>query len=294
VASRTVQEFFTPEFLARLERLSLVSRRPFRGRLTGERKSPRKGQSVEFFDYRPYGVGDDLRYVDWNIFGRLERLHVKLFLDEEDLRVHLLVDASASMGVGGKLAYAARLAAALGFVALVSLERVGAVLLRDRVAQAWPAARGRRHFVTLLEFLSRARADGATGLNRALESYAIGSREPGVAVVLSDLLDPAGFERGLRALVERRFDVHVLHVLAREDVDPPFGGDLRLRDSETAERREVTLDADGLQAYRLRLQRFLDGAERFCRSHEIGYRRVVSDTSIEQFVLSELKEVMLA
>ena len=199
MASRTVQEFFTPEFLARLERLSLVSRRPFRGRLTGERKSPRKGQSVEFFDYRPYGVGDDLRYVDWNIFGRLERLHVKLFLDEEDLRVHLLVDASASMGVGGKLAYAARLAAALGFVALVSLERVGAVLLRDRVAQAWPAARGRRHFVTLLEFLSRARADGATGLNRALESYAIGSREPGVAVVLSDLLDPAGFERGLRA-----------------------------------------------------------------------------------------------
>src|SRR5256712_13040033 len=106
-----------------------ASRRKFRGRVRGERRSPRKGQSVEFSDYRPYGVGDDLRYVDWNIFGRLERLHVKLFLDEEDLRVHLLVDASASMGVGGKLAYAVRLAAALGFVAPVSLEPVGAALL---------------------------------------------------------------------------------------------------------------------------------------------------------------------
>ena len=293
MAARTVQEFFTPEFLARLERLSLISRRPFRGRLKGERRSPRKGQSVEFFDYRPYGVGDDIRYVDWNIFGRLDRLHVKLFLDEEDLRVHLLVDASASMGFGGKLGYAARLAAALGFVALVSLERVGAAILRERLAETWPAARGRRHIVPLVEFLSRARAAGGTGLNRALESYAIRSREPGVAVVLSDLLDPAGYERGLRALVERRFDVHVLHVLGREEVNPSFGGDLRLRDSETGEVREVTVDGEGLRAYQERLQRFLDGAERFCRAHEIGYRRVVSDDPIEQFVLSELKGLVL-
>jgi uncharacterized protein (DUF58 family) len=293
VAARTVQEFFAPQFLERLERLSLVSRRPFRGRLAGERKSPRKGQSVEFFDYRPYGVGDDLRYVDWNIFGRLDRLHVKLFLDEEDLCVHLLVDGSASMAVGGKLACAIRLAGALGFVALVSLERVGAALLRERVAETWPATRGRRHFVRLLEFLSQARPEGATGLARALEGYAIGAREPGVAVVLSDLLDPAGYERGLRALVERRFDVHVLHVLAPEEVAPPFGGDLRLRDSETGELREVTLDVEGLRAYRQRLQRFLDGVEGFCRGHEIGYRRIVSDASVEAFVLSELKGLIL-
>ena len=103
----TIREFFAPEFLARLERLSLVSRRTFRGRVQGERQSPRRGQSVEFVDYRPYGVGDDLRYVDWNIFGRLDRLHVKLFLDEQDLRVHLLLDVSASMAFGGKLMTAA-------------------------------------------------------------------------------------------------------------------------------------------------------------------------------------------
>src|SRR3989441_12658335 len=120
----TRHAFLTSEFLAQLERLSLLSRRIFRGRVKGVRRSLRRGHSVEFFDYRAYGVGDDLRYVDWNIAGRLDRLHVKLFLDEEDLCLHLLLDASASMGFGDKLRYAGRLAAALGFIGLVNLERV--------------------------------------------------------------------------------------------------------------------------------------------------------------------------
>lgn len=294
MAARTVQQLLTPAFLSQLERVSLVSRRPFRGRVKGERKSPRKGQSVEFFDYRPYGVGDDLRYVDWNVFGRLDRLHVKLFLDEEDLRVHLLVDASASMGVGGKLRYAQCLAAALGFVALVNLERVGVAVLRERIAEGWPPKRGRSQFVALLEFLSRVEAGGTTGLSRALEGYALRSREPGIAIVLSDLLDPSGFEPGIRALVERRFDVHVVHILAPEDVNPPFGGDLRLLDSETGEMRELTLDGEALRSYRRRLQEFLDRAEAFCRTREIGYRRVVTDAPLEAFMLGELKGLVLA
>src|SRR5262249_45518605 len=146
-----------PEFLAQLERLSLMSRRTFRGRVKGERRSPRKGQSVEFSDYRAYGVGDDLRYVDWNIYGRLDRLHVKLFVDEEDLCLHLLLDASASMNFGqpSKLEYGIRLAAALGFVGLVNLERVGVGVLREQVAEGFPPTRGRNHFMALVDFLSR-------------------------------------------------------------------------------------------------------------------------------------------
>src|SRR5881409_3037760 len=139
---------FTPDCLAQLERLALASRRTFRGRVRGERRSPRKGQSVEFSDYRPYGIGDDLRYVDWNIFGRLDRLHVKLFVDEEDLCLHLVVDASASMAFGSprKLDYAARAAAALGFVGLVNLERVGVGILREKISEGWPPTRGRNQF----------------------------------------------------------------------------------------------------------------------------------------------------
>ena len=152
----TRNRFFGSDFLAQLERLALVSRRAFRGSVKGERRSPRRGHSVEFADYRAYGIGDDLRYVDWNVYGRLDRLHVKLFVDEEDLCLHLLVDASASMAFGRptKLEYAVRLAAALGFVGLVNHERVGVGVLRDRVVEGWPPTRGRTQLLGLVDFLA--------------------------------------------------------------------------------------------------------------------------------------------
>jgi uncharacterized protein (DUF58 family) len=290
------QAFFTPDFLAQLERLSLSSRRVFRGRVKGERRSPRKGQSVEFSDYRAYGVGDDLRYVDWNIYGRLDRLHLKLFVDEEDLCLHLLLDASASMGFGRptKLHYGARLAAALGFVGLVNLERVGVGVLREQVAEGWPPTRGRNQFVALVDFLSGVTAGGGTALNGGVANYAMRAREPGLAVVMSDLLDPRGYETGLRALLERRFDVHLIHLLDPEEMSPEVGGDLRLIDSETGEVRELTVDGDAVRAYRDRLHAFLEGVETFCRSQEIGYHRVITDTPVESFVLAQLKGLVFA
>ncbi|MBI1961926.1 MAG: DUF58 domain-containing protein [Candidatus Rokubacteria bacterium] len=292
----TRQEFFSSEFLAQLERLSLLSRRVFRGRVRGERRSPRRGSSVEFFDYRAYGVGDDLRYVDWNIYARLDRLHVKLFVDEEDLCLHLLVDASASMDFGAptKLAYAARLAAALGFVGLVNLERVGVGILRERVAEGWPPTRGRGQVPALLDFLAAVRPAGSTGLSEGLANYAMRAREPGLAVVISDLLDPAGFEAGVRALLERRFDVHLVHVLAPEELDPDLSGDLRLLDSETGEARDLSVDGEALRGYRERLRTFLERVEAFCRTTEIGYHRVTSDTPVEEFVLSQLRGRLVA
>jgi len=288
--------FFSPEFLTQLERLSLASRRIFRGRVKGERKSPRRGHSVEFCDYRPYGVGDDLRYVDWNAYGRLDRLHLKLFVDEEDLCLHLLVDASNSMafGVTSKLQYAVRLAAALGFVGLVNLERVGVGVLRERVVEGWPPTRGRQQFAALVDFLARIDAAGATGLNAALSGYAQRAREPGLAVVISDLLDPQGYDVGVRALLERRFDAHLIHVLDPEDVSPQLGGDLRLIDSETGEVQELTADGEAMRAYRERLRQFLERVETFCRTEEIGYHRVLTDTPLEGFVLSHLKGLVLA
>jgi uncharacterized protein (DUF58 family) len=288
-------EFFTSEFLAQLERLSLASRRTFRGRVKGERRSPRKGHSVEFCDYRAYGVGDDLRYVDWNIFGRLDRLHVKLFVDEEDLCLHLVVDASASMAFGSprKLDYAARAAAALGFVGLVNLERVGVGILREKISEGWPPTRGRNQFVKLVEFLSNVRPDGRTGLNHALANYTIRTREPGLAVIFSDLLDPGGYEAGLRALLERRFDVHVVHLLDPEEMNPELAGEMRLLDSETGQTCELTVDGEAVRAYRDRLHQFLEKAETFCRAQEIGYHRVVTDTPVEEFVLAQLKGLVL-
>ncbi|MBI1847498.1 MAG: DUF58 domain-containing protein [Candidatus Rokubacteria bacterium] len=287
--------FFSSEFLAQLERLTLASRRTFRGRVKGERRSPRKGHSVEFCDYRAYGIGDDLRYVDWNIYSRLDRLHVKLFVDEEDLCLHLLVDASKSMDFGAptKLDYALRLGGALGFVGLVNLERVGVAVLRERAAEGWPPARGRNQFPALVDFLTDVRAAGGTSLNAALAGYAMRAREPGLAVVISDLLDPGGYETGLRALLEHRFDVHVIHVLDAEEMNPALAGDLRMEDSETGEVRELTLDGETIREYRQRLHQYLDRVEGFCRSQEIGYRRVTTDTPLEEFVLSQLRGLVI-
>jgi uncharacterized protein (DUF58 family) len=296
VATATRQGLFTSEFLAQLERLSLASRRTFRGRVKGERRSPRKGQSVEFSDYRAYGIGDDLRYVDWNIYGRLDRLHVKLFVDEEDLCLHLLVDGSSSMGFGrpSKLAYAGRLAAALGFVGLVNLERVGVGVLRDKVSEGWPPVRGRNQFPALADFVGGLQARGATNLNEALAGYARRAREAGLAVVVSDLLDAGGYEAGLRALLERRFEVHVVHVLAAEELNPAIAGDLRLHDSETGDVREITVDGDAVRAYKQRLHQFLERAEAFCHTREIGYRRTTTEAPVEEFVLAQLRGLILS
>ena len=290
------QDLLSSEFLTQLDRLALVSRRVFRGRSRGERKSPRKGMSVEFSDYRQYGVGDDLRYVDWNIYGRLDRLYLKLFVNEEDLCLHLLVDGSGSMSFGDppKLRYAARLAAALGFVGLVNLERVGVAVVRDRMAEGFSPTRGRAQFLPLVDFAWRLRAGGPTGLSEGLAAYALRSREVGVAVLISDLLDPAGYERGLKALLERRFDVHVIQVLAREEMDPTLAGDLRLTDVETGEMRDLTMDGQALGDYRQRLGEFLGRAESFCRTNEITYHRVTTDTPVEEMVLRQLKGLLLA
>ena len=293
---RSGQELLSADFLAQLERLTLLSRRSFRGRVKGERRSPRKGISVEFSDYRQYGVGDDLRYVDWNVYARLDRLYLKLFVDEEDLCLHLLVDASASMGFGApsKLEHAARLAAALGFVGLVGLERVGVGVVRDRMAEGFAPARGRSQARPLMDFLTRLRAGGATSLNAGLSAYGLRSREAGLAVLISDLMDPGGYERGLKALLERRFDVHVIHVLTPDEMNPSFGGDLRLADSETDELRDLTLDGEALRGYHQRLRDFLERAEQFCRNNEITYHRVVTDTPVEEFMLRQLKGLLVA
>lgn len=281
----------------RLERLALVTRRPVRGWAAGERRSRRPGHSVEFCDYRPYGAGDDLRYVDWNVYGRTDRLYVKLFVDDEDMCLHLLVDASASMAWGtpptpSKLRWAAQMAAALGFVGLVSAERVGIGILREHLAEGWAPARGRARITGLFDFLGALEGGGTTSLGRTLESYANRVRGSGLVVVISDLLDPLGYEHGLNALLERQLEVQVIHVLSPDEMDPALNpmlrGELRLVDEETGEARVLSLDGAALQAYRERMSTFIEDAQAFCNKRSIRYQRVTTDTPVEEVVLGGL------
>src|SRR5580765_8137468 len=185
------QLLLDPLFLHKLEQLELVSGKIFLGRIKGERRSKRKGQSVEFADYRNYVVGDDLRFLDWNLYARLDKLFLRLFMEEEDRHVYLLVDNSLSMDFGAptKLHYAKQIAAALGFIGLVNLDRVVIEAFNDRLTQTMPAVRGRRSLWRLLDFLRKVEPAGPSDLRQALRTFSLKSSGKGIVVLLSDLMD---------------------------------------------------------------------------------------------------------
>lgn len=288
--SAAVTDLLSPELLARLERLELVSRRIFRGRLKGERRSKRKGQSVEFADFRNYVSGDDLRFIDWNLYARLDRLFLKLFLEEEDLHFHALVDASESMNFGTptKLHVAKQLAAALGYVGLCRADRVTVSALGPPAASA-PVLRGRASMWRMIDYLSSVESGHNISLASAVKDFCLRSPGSGVVVLITDLMDKEGYEAALRMLVGRRMDVFLLHVLAAEEIDPPIDGDLKLIDAEDGEEAEVTVNRYLLDSYRRTLAAFVDGARTFCARRGITYIRIRSDEPVEAIVTSYLR-----
>jgi len=285
------RRIFDHEFLKRLDELSIVSRRVGTGQTKGERRTRRKGSGVEFMDYRPYTVGDDLRYVDWNIYSRLDKLLLKLYVEEEDMCLHLLVDGSASMGFGepSKLDYALQIAAALGYISLTNLERVALGVFSRGTTQALRPMRGRGQILPILDFLAGLEAGGTTALNPSLARYALTSRMPGVAVVLTDLLDPSGYAEGLKALLQRRLEVFVLHVVSEEELAPRLTGDLTLVDAEEGIPREVSMNRWAIERYQERLRGHFEEAERFCARHGIDYLRTSTAVPFAELILRHLR-----
>lgn len=290
--STTAEPLLPPDLLAQLERLELVSRKVFRGRLKGERRSPRKGQSVEFADFRNYVPGDDLRFIDWNLYARLERLFLKLFLEEEDLHFYALIDASPSMDFGTptKLHFAKQLAAALGFVGLIRSDRVKIETLAQPVAAPSPALRGRASLWRLQEVASRIEVERPVTLAEGIKNFSLRNPASGIMVLITDLLDKQGFEQALRGLVGRRMDVYLIHTLSAEELDPEVRGDLRLVDCEDRNEAEITVSAPLLKRYRQTLAAFLDHAREFCAKRGIAYQLVdTSKITVDTLVGSYLR-----
>src|SRR6516165_4739724 len=260
------QPLLDPKFLARLEQLELVSRKIFLGRMKGERRSKRKGQSVEFADYRNYVIGDDLRFLDWNLFARLDRLFIRLFMEEEDLHFYILLDNSLSMDFGtpSKLHYAKQLAAALGFIGLVNMDRVVIEAFNDRLIQSMPAARGRRSLWRMMDFLQKIEPAGPSDLQKALKSFSIKCSGKGIVVLLSDFMDKGGYEEALRYLVARQLDIYVVQILSQEEIDPEVTGDLKLVDIEDADEAEITVSGPLLRRYKENLNAYRAALHSFC------------------------------
>ena len=279
-----------PEFLRKLEQLTLVSKKVFLGQLKGERRSARRGTSVEFADFRNYTLGDDLRYIDWNTFARLEKLFLKLFIEEEDLHVYLLVDGSQSMqyGAPSKWDYARRIAAALGYIGLTNYDRVGATVFSDRMRDHLAPLRGRQQVFVYFDFLERAQTGGQTSLAASLNDFALRSRRPGLAIVVSDFFDPE-WEVGLKALLHRRFQVSAVQVLDRTEVRPEYVGDLKLVDCETGEEREITVSAGLLKDYHKAVDQFCGGIQETCRRYGADYLLTITDQPFEDLILKWLR-----
>lgn len=284
----TTSELLSPSLLGKLERLELVSRKVFRGRMKGERRSKRKGESVEFADFRNYVAGDDLRLIDWNLYARLDQLFLKMFLEEEDLHFHALVDASDSMSFGNptKLHVAKQIAAALGYVGLCHGDRVRVAGLGPPGASA-PVLRGRNQLWQMLGYLDSLSAGHNVSLQEGIRDFALRGGV-GVVVLISDLMDKRGFESALRMLVGRRMDVVVIHLLAAEELEPPLRGDLRLVDAEDADFSEVTLNDHALRRYRETVASFLESARSYCAQRSITYLMARNDVPIEQLITDYL------
>lgn len=279
------------DFMARLEQLDVVSRRIFAGKMKGERRSKRKGQSVEFADYRNYVVGDDLRFLDWNIYGRLERLFVKLFFEEEDLHVNVLIDQSKSMEFGGpsKSLYARRVAAAIAYIGLVNYNRVSLSAFSDAYGPDMSGVRGRRLIHQVLAYLSELRADGAGNMAAACRQFAIRHPQRGVVLLLSDFMDKGGYEAGLRYLIGRKYDLYAIQMLSPEEIDPQLTGDLRLRDVEDDDVAEITVSRALINRYKQNLNAYCSRLREFCTRRGVTYLFTSTSVPFDQMVLNYLR-----
>lgn len=287
----TDKELLPPQLLARLERLELVSRKIFRGRLKGERRSRRKGQSVEFADFRNYVPGDDLRFVDWNLYARLDKLFLKLFLEEEDLHVYFLVDASPSMNFGDptKFFAAKQVAAALAFVGMCRGDRVRIEFLGTE-NQSSPVLRGRSQLWRMSDFVQSIEPDQVCNLTDAVKRFCLKNTGRGIVVLLSDLMDKNGYEPALRMLVGQQMDVFVLHMLSPEEMDPDLKGDLKLVDCEDDDEAEISVSTALLKKYKSTLAAYVDQARRFCSQRGMTYLLARSDQGADVLVGQYLLE----
>lgn len=286
-------ELLEPQLIAKLDQLEVLSRKIFRSRQKGERRSRRKGTSIEFADYREYVPGDDTRYLDWNIFGRLERLYIKLFFEEEDLSFYVLVDTSASMNFGEpmtKFEYARKLAAALGYVALKNQDKFGVTQVGNRAESRFRPVRGKGQLGKLLNYLSALEPKSGTNLVEGCRDFVYQNTQPGIVVLISDFLDDRGYEDALKHFFMRNYDVYCIQVLSPEERDPTTVGHLTLEDAETGERQDVTLTEGMLKQYKATVEAFCGGLRDWCTGRGMTYLATTTDVPLETALMNYLRQ----
>jgi uncharacterized protein (DUF58 family) len=280
-------DLFDDEFQRKLDYLAIVSRRIFAGSAMAERRTKKSGSGVEFADHRDYTPGDDIRYLDWNAYQRFGRLLIRLYEEEEDLSIYFIVDASTSMGFGGgeKLRQAKRICAALAYVGLANLDRVAIVTATDGLSGRMPTTRGKNRIFRIFRFLQSVKPQGTTRLEDALKTFVAQHKRKGLAVILSDLYDPEGFEKAINVLRYNRMEPLVMHLVDPYDARPKLAGDVRVYDCETGDEREVTVTAKVLERYAKAYDEYLEEVARFCKSKQVPYFRADVSAPFDELIL---------
>jgi uncharacterized protein (DUF58 family) len=280
------------EFMARLDQLDVMSRKLLAGKMKGERRSKRRGQSVEFADYRNYVIGDDLRFIDWNIYARLDRLFLKLFLEEEDLALYVLLDVTKSCDYGdpNKALYLKKVAAALGYIGLVNYNRVTICGIADGVVADTGGMRGRTKVSQMIDFVGKLQPTGAGNLAEAARRFALAHRQKGVLVVLSDFFDKGGYEAGLRYLSGGKYDLFAVQVLSPQEIDPDLQGDLKLVDMEDADQAEVSITQPLMKQYKANLNAYCLALKDYITRRGGTYLFASTAVPFDTLVLNYLRE----
>jgi len=281
-----------PAFMARLDQLDVMSRKLLAGKLKGERRSKRRGQSVEFADYRNYVVGDDLRFIDWNIYARLDRLFLKLFMEEEDLSLYVILDVSKSCDFGdpNKAMYLKRVAAALGYIGLVNYNRVTISAVSNSIVADTGPMRGRRRVSQMIDFVGKLQPTGESHFGQGCKRFALAHRAKGVCVVLSDFFIKEGFEPGLKYLAGGKYDLFAVQCLSPQEIDPDLQGDLKLRDIEDDDMAEVSITQPLMKQYKANLNAYCLALKDYVTKRGGTYLFTSTKVPFDTLVLNYLRE----
>jgi uncharacterized protein (DUF58 family) len=281
---------FQDEFLKKLEYLQVVSRREFAGRNRADRRTPKKGRGIEFADHRQYARGDDFRHIDWKAYKRVNRLLLRLFEEEQDLPIYLILDVSGSMAEEAKFDLARKIAAALCYVGLVHLDHLTILTFTKGLVHESSPGRGTGRIFRVFELLERLEAAGQTDLRESLKAFASRPRPVGLTVIISDFMDPSGFEAGLKILRTLGHDVFVIHVASQADRDPATLGDARFVDAETGELRDVDVTPRLSAAYARAWDAHATELQHFCGRYGMGYVRADAERPFEEIVLQAFRQ----
>lgn len=281
---------FEDDFLKKLEYLHVVSKRAFAGQNRADRLAPKRGRGLEFADHRGYAAGDDFRHIDWKAYKRLGRLLLRLFDEEQDLPIYLFLDCSQSMREPAKFDQARRIAAALCYIGLAHLDRLTLLPFDERLGEETQPGRGKGRIFRVFEWLERLETRGATDLREAFMRFGARPRQQGLAVVISDVLDPHGCEHGLKLLASMGHDVFVVHVTSAQDGEVRALGDVRFVDAETGAVRDVDVTPALARAYQEAWQAHVSEVERFCGRFALGYVRADVAASFEDIILKTFRK----